>query len=442
MSAMDSELLHKIRQQFDSSPYPRISLDKSPKDDANALYIHNLATAYYLRNQKVISTQDKVILDAGCGSGYKSLILAEANPGAKIVGVDISEASVKLAEQRLKYHGFDDAEFHVISVENLSELGYQFDYINCDETLYFFPSISNALKAMKSVLKPDGIIRGNLHSALQRESYFRTQKLFSVLGVMDSNPEDLEIEVVIETMEALKDDIPLKKRVWATQHTGESGKSMILANHLLQGDRGYTIPDMFAALADASLEFISMTNWRKWDFRDLFKDPEELPFYLSIRLPDMEIEERLHLYELINPVHRLLDFWCGHPEQSQGFVASNQWSESDWQKAIVYIHPQLNSSRFREDLQMSIERCKTLELKKYLPVNDMTVTIDSSVAICLLPLLDAPQSIQSLVERWQKCRPVNPISLQPTVYSEAFNLIKQVISELELLDYLMIAPHQ
>lgn len=127
------DIREKIRQQFDSGPYPRIPLEKSPKNDAKSLYIHNLVNPYYLRNQKVIETKGKLILDAGCGTGYKSLVLAEANPGAKIVGVDISEKSVELARQRLDYHGFDNTEFHAISIEELPALGLNFDYINCDD---------------------------------------------------------------------------------------------------------------------------------------------------------------------------------------------------------------------------------------------------------------------------------------------------------------------
>lgn len=129
MNNTKSELWDKIRQQFNLAPYPNHPLDKSPKDDLNAMYIHNFVTAYYARNKKIIDTKNKLILDAGCGSGYKSLVLAEANPGAKIVGIDISEASVKLARQRLEYHGFDNAEFHVLSVYDLPQLNYQFDYI-------------------------------------------------------------------------------------------------------------------------------------------------------------------------------------------------------------------------------------------------------------------------------------------------------------------------
>jgi len=49
----------KIRQQFDSSPYPRIPLDQSPKDNACQLYIHNLVTAFYQRDRHIIDTTER-----------------------------------------------------------------------------------------------------------------------------------------------------------------------------------------------------------------------------------------------------------------------------------------------------------------------------------------------------------------------------------------------
>jgi hypothetical protein len=77
---------------------------------------------------------------------------------------------------------------------------------------------------MKAVLKPEGIIRSNLHSSLQRFSYFRGQEIFKMMGLMDSNPEDLEIDIVVDFMTALKDDVDLKEKTWDTQSEGETRK--------------------------------------------------------------------------------------------------------------------------------------------------------------------------------------------------------------------------
>jgi hypothetical protein len=52
MDHQNLELIENIRQQFNNTPYPRIPLEESPKDNSELLYLHNLVTAYYLRNRK------------------------------------------------------------------------------------------------------------------------------------------------------------------------------------------------------------------------------------------------------------------------------------------------------------------------------------------------------------------------------------------------------
>ncbi|MBE9198232.1 MULTISPECIES: methyltransferase domain-containing protein [unclassified Nodularia (in: cyanobacteria)] len=440
MVNISSELLEKIRQQFDSSPYPRIPLEKSPKTQPNLLYIHSLVTAYYVRNQKIIDPKNKVILDAGCGSGYKSLILAEANPGAKIVGIDISPESIKLAQQRLQYHGFDHAEFHILSIENLTHLDFQFDYINCDETLYLFPDIPLALEAMKNVLKPDGIIRTNLHSYIQRFNYFSAQKVFGMMGLMAENPQEFEIEIVLETMKALKDTVYLKTTAWNSTYELESGKEKILMNHLLQADKGYTITDMFTALRDSDLEFINMVNWRQWELLDLFQDPDNLPAFLAMSLPDISIEERLQLFELLNPVNRLLDFWCGHPQLAAATVPLTEWTDSDWRVATVHLCPQLNTPKFQEDLIACVREIRPFPISEYLSPTEGIKELESSRATCLIPLLDQPQPIMSLVERWKQFRPLDPVTLEPTESEAAFNIVQQLLIRLESFGYVMLEP--
>lgn len=439
MDNQASELLEKIRQQFDTGPYPRKPLEQSPKADAALLYIHNFITPYYLKNKKVIETNEISILDAGCGTGYTSLILAEANPGAKIVGIDLSEQSVNLARQRLQYHGFYNAEFYAISIEELANLCQEFDYINCDEVLYLLLNPVIGLQAMKSVLKPSGIIRANLHSSLTRSHYFRAQKLFNMMGLMESNPQELEISIVKETMRALKDNVRLKAEAWGDYYEGNEEK--ILANHLLQGDKGSTIPELFSALRAADLELISMVNWRQWDLMDLFKDPDNLPVFLGLTLPEISLEERLHLYELLHPIHRLLDFWCGYPDRAQPSVPVAQWTQADWQSAKVHLHPQLKTPAAKEELLRCITQLNPFEISRQLPIIGQEVLLDSMSAACLLPLWEEPQSMQSLVQRWQKLRPMHPVTLEPMAELEAFEIVKYTLMGLERLGYLLL-EHQ
>lgn len=441
MDEQAAELLEKIRQQFNFGPYPRIEVDRSPKDDIASLYFHNLVTPYYLRNQRIINPEGKVILDAGCGTGYKSLVLAEANPGAKIVGIDISEQSIELARKRFDYHGIDRGEFYVTSIYELPKLGLEFDYINCDELLYLFPDIAAALKAMKAVLKPQGIIRSNLHSSLQRAHFFRVQEVFQMMGLMDGNPEEMEIDIALETLKALKDGVDLKTKVWNSRFEGEDGKEAVLMNYLFQGDKGYTIPDLFGALRAADLEFLSMVNWRQWKLMDLFKEPDNLPVFLSISLPEISVEQELHLFELLHPAYRLLDFWCGHPNHAQPIVPIAEWSQTEWLNAKAHLHPQLKTPAVKEEAIKSITQLNPFEISKYLPVTGERTLVDSSVAACLLPLWEEAQSVPSLMERWQTLRSVDPVTLEPTPESEVFRVVSSSLMGLEHPGYILLERH-
>lgn len=436
-----AELLEKIRKQFDSGPYPRIPLDQTPKNEISNLFIHNLVTPYYLRNQKVVDTADKVILDAGCGSGYKALLLAEANPGAKIVGIDLSEASVEMARQRLKYHNIENAEFHAMLLEDLPSLGLQFDYINCDEVLYLLTDPIAGLQAMQAVLTPEGILRTNLHSSLQRAVYYRAQAVFKQMGLMDNNPEEFEMNLVREVMQSLHDGVDLKSKSWRpelNQNTTFSTEAL-LANYLLQGDKGSTIPEFFSYMRAANLEFISMTQWHLWSLLGLFKDPDNLPPFLAMSLPDLEPEQELHLFELLQPRNRLLDLWCGNEGASLEIVPIADWQPEDWRQATVHMHPQLRRVQVKEDLLGYIRDQKVVDLGVFLSATtNKPVYVDRLLAACLLPLFDGPQPVLKLAERWRQLQPCDLVTLEPFDLDVALAEISKLLRRLEIDVFVML----
>lgn len=432
---LPSEALDKIRQQFDHAPYPRVPLDQSPKDDPNSLFKHSLVTAYYRRYGRVIDPQDRLILDAGCGSGYKCLMLAEANPGAKIMGMDLSEKSVEMTQQRLMHHGFDQVECYTGLIEDLPNLGIQFDYINCDEVLYLLPDPLTGLQAMRAALKPDGILRVNLHSAYQRRRYYQAQDLFRMLGLMDDNPTDLEVGLVHETMNALQDHVVLKTTTWHPIY-GQQPEG-VLVDHLLVGDKGYTIPDLFGLLRESGLNLVSMVNWLHWDLRDLFQNPHALPEPWDQLVLNCSIEDQLYFYELLNPVHRLLDVWCGvateaEPSNSPPDRTLQNWALSDWQRATLHLHPQLRTERVRQALLAACQASQPFEMSRHLSqVSPTPVVLSSSQALSLLPLWDGPHSIAAIAHQYQRFHPAQLPSLEPMTPDAALGQAVELIKRLE-----------
>lgn len=445
-SEPQSNFLEKMRQQFDFGPYPRFPIEKVPDDNINELFIHNLATPYYLRYGKTVDSKGKLILDAGCGTGYRALVLAMANPEAEIVGIDVSPKSIELAQKRLEYHGYGDrVKFHVLAIEDLPQLGLQFDYINCDEVLYFFDDIARGLAALKSVLAPMGIIRSNLHSRLQRGLYFHAQELFlDVMGLGEDDAPELAMPIVVETMKALKSNVVLKQQTWKSfyeDEDNETGKEQILANYLLKGDQGYRISDLFAALQRANLAFLSMVDWRHWNVTDLFQEPDDLPAYLAMGLADSPPETLLTMYELLHPVHRLLDFWCCHPSAETATVPVDSWALADWNSAQVSLHPQLKTDQVRQAALQAIGQHEALVISNFLNRPTLKpVSINSSVVALLLQLWEGPKLFPDLVEFWQRIHPMNMVTLKPIALQAAAQQVASVLGKLEV--FLYVLPEQ
>jgi len=416
----DTELFQRIQQQFDYIPYPVVEVENLPTDRA-ALYYHSLATVFYRRNRRIIEPEGRTILDVGCGSGYKTLLLALANPGAKVVGIDLSDRSLDIARKRFAHHKLE-AEFRQQSLFDISDE--QFDYINCDEMLYLMPDPAEALMALKKRLKRDGIIRANLHSLFQRFHYYRAQEIFGMMGLMNQNPEEEEIQTVVGVMRSLKPNVDLKK-TWNSSYEGQHSKHAVLMNYLFQGDRGFTITDLFALLKESGLEFIDMVNWNQWHLPDLFESGARNVLAWALDLPK---EQQLHLFELFHPIHRLLDFWCGIGEQIRRI-------DND---PIAKLHPLLRCDAVKQSLISAIADFSPFDINAYLPINPQPLILDSSVAVALIPLFEGDLRISELAEYWKSLHPCHPVNGQRIHKANAIAVVGGMLSCLERGGYIFL----
>jgi SAM-dependent methyltransferase len=96
------------------------------------------------------------ILDAGCGTGLKLLGLAKALPGASLIGVDVSRASLETALRVLEEGGASNAKLvHADLSRDASELpGAPFDALVCDGVLHHLRDPEGALRGLAGLLRP------------------------------------------------------------------------------------------------------------------------------------------------------------------------------------------------------------------------------------------------------------------------------------------------
>jgi hypothetical protein len=237
-------------------------------------------------------------------------------------------------------------------------------------------------------------------------------------------------------MNALKDNTMVKRSTWTADL--QTNDLSLLMNYLILNDRGYSIPEMFEALDQADLEFISMTNWHEWDLKNLFKDPYNLPDMVEYCLNEASQEEKLTLYELLNPHHRLLDFWCGHPDAGNPFVAIAQWEDHDWEGVKVHLHPQLKDEPWQNQIIAEIKQYHPIVICPYLKVNNATLTLESQVVSVLLPLWNEPQSLADLVKRWLRLNPVDPISFEPFTLEDVASKLQGILTVLAEWGYVLL----
>lgn len=100
----------------------------------------------------------KILLDYGCGNGLHSTL--PAKNGAMVVGVDLSEGSLKIAESRAKKEKVGDkVRFLKMDCEKMNFKDNSFDVI-FDGGTFSSLDLKKALPELARVLKPDGSLLG------------------------------------------------------------------------------------------------------------------------------------------------------------------------------------------------------------------------------------------------------------------------------------------
>jgi SAM-dependent methyltransferase len=99
---------------------------------------------------------DSRVLEAGCGTGAQTAILARRSPGAGITAVDIAGASLAEAGKRLKSLGIEGVHFVQADCAGLPYADSRFDHVFVCFMLEHLARPENVLLELKRVLKPGG----------------------------------------------------------------------------------------------------------------------------------------------------------------------------------------------------------------------------------------------------------------------------------------------
>ncbi len=194
---------------------------------------------------------DLDILIAGCGTN-QAAIFAYRNPGAKVVGVDISRPSLDHQQYLKDKHGLWNLELHLLPIEELPTLGLDFDLIVSTGVLHHLAEPKVGMNALGGCLRHDGAIGLTLYAKYGRTGVELLQSIFREMGLRQ---DDASVQIVKETISVLPAAHPLRTYFSAEGDWELQFDAAVVDTFLHGRDRSYDVDDCIDLVTSAGLEF-------------------------------------------------------------------------------------------------------------------------------------------------------------------------------------------
>ena len=249
---------------YDRFPFPGDPLQDGPPPGYNWRWCHRSVLAA-VHGGIPAGTEAPRILDAGCGTGVSTDYLCHLNPGAQVLGIDISDGALAVARGRLQRSG---AEAQVASLRqeqrSLLDLAGEgpFDYINSVGVLHHLDQPEAGLQSLAALLAPDGLLHLFLYADAGRWEIHRTQAALELLRA-GTGAEGLRLgRQLLETLPEGNRLARHHRERWAVDCAADANFADM---YLHPQETSYNLEGLFAFIETAGLQFAGFSNPEVWD---------------------------------------------------------------------------------------------------------------------------------------------------------------------------------
>ena len=249
LTPIDDDTSRSVRSQYEEYPYPRWV--RSPSTGGAVRFSAFAASELGLEFPRLARRDDNIdVLIAGCGTGQQSIETAKKFRPARILAVDLSSASLAYAMRKTRERGLANIEYAQADILRLESIGRTFDFIECIGVLHHLEDPMAGWRALRSRLRPGGVMHIGLYSQLARRDIAAAQDLIVADGY----------EATTEGIRRFRLDLQLLDRwrpyriLTAMEDFYDTSGCRDLLFHAKE--HRFTLPQIKACLAELELDFL------------------------------------------------------------------------------------------------------------------------------------------------------------------------------------------
>jgi SAM-dependent methyltransferase len=252
---------------------------------------------------------DLDIVIAGCGTN-QAAVFAYTNPAAKVVAVDISQASLDHQRYLKDKHRLANLELHRLPIEELSTLGLDFDLVVSTGVLHHMADPLAGLKALAGCLRREGAMGLMLYAKYGR---IGIELLESVFRDFDLRQDDQSVQLVKDTISVLPAEHPVHSYLKKARDLQDDAA---LVDTFLHGRaRSYTVDECIDLVTSAGLVFQGWFHKTPYYPHEAFAQPNG--FYSAVNaLPENRTWSVMERVQTLNGCHFFMACRPDRPKES------------------------------------------------------------------------------------------------------------------------------
>lgn len=316
-----------IQQFYNKLPYPPPVNNLDSYRDLWADESRRQAQHFLLTPYKAFADPETILI-AGCGTSQAARY-ALRHPKSQVIGIDISETSIKETEKLKTAYALDNLSVNRLSIEDVSQLEVQFDKIVCTGVLHHLVDPQAGLSALQQVLKVDGVLNLMVYAHYGRIGVEMMQAYSSLVGV---STDDDDILALAHTIMAMPPDHPMAPLL---ANSPDFRRKSALADALLNPrEQSYTVPQLLDLISNVGLVF---GRWiRQAPYLPYCGEISRTPHY--VRLAQLSAQEQYTAMELFRGTilrHNVVMYRNDNPYMN----AQEPFVDNRWLSAIPHRLP-------------------------------------------------------------------------------------------------------